>query len=820
MDLEIKNGFYLSMMRLKAFSVILLVYFPVFGQNNTNFEVIVDDSFNLNQEAEVEIYDSIYGLIKKEKIGTSFEINLTTYPTTLYFYIEGLPLKEITIENDEAHLIKVSLGKAEELNEVVLNAQKKKVFNLNRLSDYQDTSIYAGKKTEVIQVAQIPANIASNNARQIYAQISGLNIYQNDDAGLQLNIGGRGLDPNRTSNFNTRQNGYDISADVLGYPESYYSPPAEAIEEIQIIRGAASLQYGTQFGGLVNFKLVTHNPNKPFELKTRNTIGSNDLYTNYTQVSGKIKSFSYLGYFNFKSGKGFRPNSGFDSRNYFAKFKYQISKKSSIKTEFTLLNYLAQQAGGLNDQMFEQDPYQSIRSRNWFALDWFLYQTVFNHSFSEESNLKIQLFGLNAKRKALGFRSNRVSQIDPLEERDLIYGNFSNYGFEARWLSHYNLFGKKVIFLIGNKWYSAQNNSSQGAGSDSSGPDFMFYNEKFPGYPYQSFYKYPNRNLAFFSEHIFYINNKLSATPGVRYELIDTRSEGYFRKINFDAAGNVIQDQTIDENQKNKRNFFLLGLGINYKLNKKFEIYINTSQNYRSVTFADISIFNPAYSIDPKIKDEDGITSDIGIRGTIENYISYDANLFYIDYNDRIGFTQKVYQDGRVRSERGNVGDAYIYGLESVLELNLDRIIWKDDTTYQLSGFFNFSTINSEYYKSDTPGIQGKKVEFIPSYNYKLGGKFGYKNLFLSLQLTKIGEQYTDASNATVGNLSGVIGKIPHYNVIDVVANYHFGKFKIEAGINNLGNEVYFTRRATGYPGPGIITSPPQNYFITLQYSL
>ena len=69
MDLEIKNGFYLSMMRLKAFSIILLLCFPVFGQNNTSFEVIVDDSFNLNQEAEVEIYDSIYGLIKKEKIG-------------------------------------------------------------------------------------------------------------------------------------------------------------------------------------------------------------------------------------------------------------------------------------------------------------------------------------------------------------------------------------------------------------------------------------------------------------------------------------------------------------------------------------------------------------------------------------------------------------------------------------------------------------------------------------------------------------------------------------------------------------------------------
>jgi Fe(3+) dicitrate transport protein len=88
------------------------------------------------------------------------------------------------------------------------------------------------------------ANKATNNARQIFAQVVGLTINESSDGGLQLSIGGRGLDPNRTSNFNTRQNVYDISADVLGYPESY-STPTEALEEIQVIRGAASLQYGT-----------------------------------------------------------------------------------------------------------------------------------------------------------------------------------------------------------------------------------------------------------------------------------------------------------------------------------------------------------------------------------------------------------------------------------------------------------------------------------------------------------------------------------------------------------------------------------------------
>jgi len=116
-------------MRLKVFSIILLVCLPVLGQNNTSFKVEVDDSFNLNKETELEIYDSIYGLIKKEKIGTFFEINLMVYPAKLYFYIEGLPLKEVIIQNDQTKFVKVSLGVAEELNEVVLNAQKKREFN-------------------------------------------------------------------------------------------------------------------------------------------------------------------------------------------------------------------------------------------------------------------------------------------------------------------------------------------------------------------------------------------------------------------------------------------------------------------------------------------------------------------------------------------------------------------------------------------------------------------------------------------------------------------------------------------------------------------
>src|SRR5690606_7732356 len=375
----------------------------------------------------------------------------------------------------------------------------------------------------------------------------GLNIYQNDDAGLQLNVGGRGLDPNRTANFNTRQNGYDISADVLGYPESYYTPAAEGLSEIQIIRGAASLQYGTQFGGLINFKMKSPNPNKVFELITRNTLGSFGLYTNFTSISGTKNKWSYYSYFNYKKGDGFRPNSEFESKNIFAHIGYQFSEKTSVTGEITYLNYLSQQAGGLTDQMFEEDPYQSNRTRNWFQVDWLLYNVKFAHKFSDNTNFTFNFFGLNASRDALGFRSNRVSDIDPMGVRDLIKGNFKNFGFETRYLSKYTILEKDATFLIGAKYYNANNDQQQGPGSDGSGPDFDYYTNEFPNYFHQSDYKFPNLNIALFGENIFYLNEKFSVTPGIRFEYIKTESDGYYKEINLDGAENPIYNETRSE---------------------------------------------------------------------------------------------------------------------------------------------------------------------------------------------------------------------------------------------------------------------------------
>ena len=114
--------------------------------------------------------------------------------------------------------------------------------------------------------------------------------------------------------------------------------------------------------------------------------------------------------------------------------------------------------------------------------------------------------------------------------------------------------------------------------------------------------------------------------------------------------------------------------------------------------------------------------------------------------------------------------------------------------------------------------VEGKEVEFVPKYNIKYGIKFGYKNFTSYLQYSYLASQFSDSSNSVESNLSGVIGQIPAYDILDLSMNYKLGKIKLETGVNNILNTSYFTRRATGYPGPGIIPSPPRNYYLTIQY--
>ena len=184
---------------IKKLSLLCLIFMCNYSIAQNIYSGFIKSSENGIPIEAVEIYDKMGGEIGQTNEKGFFSFSSQKKEITLILFAQNYNIiEQKVITNKNINIQMRPLSK--ELMEVEIKSRKQKVFELKRLNDVEGTSIFAGKKNEVVLVKQSMANLASNNARQIFSQVSGLNIYQNDDAGLQLNIGGRGLDPNRTSN--------------------------------------------------------------------------------------------------------------------------------------------------------------------------------------------------------------------------------------------------------------------------------------------------------------------------------------------------------------------------------------------------------------------------------------------------------------------------------------------------------------------------------------------------------------------------------------------------------------------------------------------
>ena len=267
-------------------------------------------------------------------------------------------------------------------------------------------------------------------------------------------------------------------------------------------------------------------------------------------------------------------------------------------------------------------------------------------------------------------------------------------------------------------------------------------------------------------------------------------------------------------------------LGASYKQSEDLELYANFSQNYRAVNFNDIRVNMGNLVVDPNIDDERGYNFEIGARGKVEDRFTFDITAFHLSYQDRIGTVLRTEPNpmfnnlvDRTIRYRTNVADAQIYGLETFAEVDLFKLIIDPASSTKLALFSNLAVINAEYNESEENGIEGNEVELVPKINFKTGLTFAKNNFQAIFQFMHVAEHFSDASNA-ISTPTAIEGIIPAYQVMDVSVNYRFKKFTVETGINNLADERYFTRRATGYPGPGIIPSDGRSFYLTLGVDL
>ncbi len=680
----------------------------------------------------------------------------------------------------------------------------KTVNGVGHLLESQDGIIYAGKKNEVIIVDSLDANKAINNTRQILGRIPGLNIVETESSGFTANgIATRGLNPTQSIEMNTRQNGYNISADVYGYNEAYYIPPMEAVKRIELVRGAAALQFGAQFGGLVNYVTEDAPKNKPFQFITSQTRGSFGMFNSFNSIGGNYKKISYYGFLQYRNIDGYRPNSQQWQLSGFAKGQFTPSKRISVSLEYSVLRNKIQMPGGLTDSLFDANPKASIRARNWLKSPWNILSGSVNLNPSENTTINLKATYIFSNRSLVWRNEDGgagvLDTIDPATNqfvpREVESEDMHSMVTEARFSTNYSL-GKNKSTLAGGfrmayAWFKREE-----GGEGTTGRDFDL---SISG-DYENDLDFTTFNIAPFIENIFRVGKNLTVTPGLRFEYLKSTANGYIT----DDAYKVTTDKS------KYRQFFLTGIGIEYKPKYNTSIYGNISQAYRPIDYSQQQPFGVTAKIDPNLKDALGFNSDFGYRTIIKNYLNADVSLFYLAYNNRIGEVVKTDPStGLDYAYRTNIANSVHKGLEAYIEFNILKSL-KQHSKDGLSIFNSFSYIDAKYTSGE---FKGNRVEAAAKEIERVGVIFNNEHFSSTFQVNYVGDAYGDATNVKISD-NPIAGYIPAYTVLDLSATYKINNYQIKCGVNNLADKSYFTRRTDEYPGPGIIPAIGRSFYV------
>lgn len=430
------------------------------------------------------------------------------------------------------------------------------------------------------------------------------------------------------------------------------------------------------------------------------------------------------------------------------------------------------------------------------------------YEINDHSRWNTKIFGTIGDRNSVGFLQSILvkdsinTATNQFNNRIVNIDQYRNYGLESRFISDYFIGKMKNTISSGVRFYTG-NTHRIADGKGTTGSD---YDVSIEGL-YPRDIQFRSNNAAVFIENIFRVTKKLLIIPGIRFEWLEGSAAG---RNGFSTDGKSINLQNI----KRSRSFVLGGIGSEYHLTTNTEFYANFSQAYRPIQFANLQAPPTTDLVDPDLKDARGYNFDLGYRGKVKNYLQFDISGFYLQYNNRVGTITPSGNNYRLIT---NVGASTSKGLETYIEFNPVRAFTNSKYT-DLILFSSYAYTDARYSANhQDANTKGKKVENAPQDIIRAGISFGYKGLLITTQLSYVGTAFSDANNTIISSANGNTGIIPSYSIIDLTASYKFSKkMNLKAGVNNVEDIRYFTRRAGGYPGPGALPADGRNFFISI----
>lgn len=680
------------------------------------------------------------------------------------------------------------------------------------LPETQNAWLWAGKKNEVILPQASDVNIAERSARQLFAKVPGVFVYDMDGAGNQINISTRGLDPHRGWEFNIRANGVITNSDMFGYPASHFSVPMEAIERIELVRGAGSLQYGAQFGGMLNYVLREPDTSRVLGAEIIASAGAFGMFSHYVGLSGGKGRWRYGAYTNRRSSKGYRESSASDFDAQGLQVHYHAGKGLRLQASLGRSCYRTQLPGPLNDSLFQADPRQATRNRNYYSPE--IYVPAFKAEWQPNQQTFVSFVSsavLGSRNSVLFDRPATVADlIDPITlqyaPRQVDIDRFNSYTQELRVLHHYRIGRMRASVSAGAQYLNNDlHRRQQGKGSTGSDYDLSLTN---PLWGRDMHLK--SQHVALFLENKFQILPDIAISPGIRYE-----------RGRSDLSGKIVYYPENELPNTIRRNFILPGLNVAWTPRDNLSLYGGLSYAYRPVVFKDIIPASVYESVDKNLKDAYGYNADLGFKGYGKKF-RWDVSIFRMLYQNRMGNLAQTAPDGSLIIYRTNIGDALTHGVEAFGEytwyIGQNSTLQLFNATAWMHAVYAEGTLRNGQENQD---IRGNRVEGVPAWISRTGLNYQYRNWSITVLGSYTHESFADAFNTEKPNASGSTGLTSAYHVLDLNMTWRPSDLlHIRLNISNIGDQSYFTKRPTFYPGPGIWPSDGRSWNVTLGIKL
>ena len=189
------------------------------------------------------------------------------------------------------YLLEVTAGSfAGQIVEVKLPGQDEFVVTLEARAIAAEVSVMSGLLAGTGEsLSDVPGSIERIDAQTLESsrvfnfsealrKLAGVNVRDEEGFGLRPNIGIRGTNPSRSTKILLLEDGLPLTYAPYGDNSSYYHPPVERYESIEVLKGSGQIVYGPQtIAGVVNY-ITPNPPQKPtFDIKLE---GGNQRFFN------------------------------------------------------------------------------------------------------------------------------------------------------------------------------------------------------------------------------------------------------------------------------------------------------------------------------------------------------------------------------------------------------------------------------------------------------------------------------------------------------------------------------------------------------------